>query len=100
MSRFKSAPATDVKNRFGDYLARVVHRREPLLIEKHGKPVALLVPYEAGDEAPREGRGSSPTPISDALDRLAKEYWKNHPDAKPFSAVDLIHKVREEEGGG
>ena len=33
--------ATDVKNRFGDYLLKV--QQEPIAIEKNGKPVAVTI---------------------------------------------------------
>jgi antitoxin Phd len=36
--------ATEVKNRLGQYLARVV--AEPVTIEKNGRPVAVLLSYE------------------------------------------------------
>lgn len=37
----KTATATDIKNRFGEYLQSAI--REPVLIEKTGKPVAVLM---------------------------------------------------------
>lgn len=36
--------ATEVKNRLGQYLARVAV--EPVTIEKNGRPVAVLLAYE------------------------------------------------------
>jgi prevent-host-death family protein len=38
--------ATELARRLGDYLARVRYRRESLLVEKNGKPVARVVPAE------------------------------------------------------
>ena len=40
----KSASATDVKNRFGEFLEQV--RSEPLEVRKTGRPVAVLVSWE------------------------------------------------------
>ncbi|MBF0290812.1 MAG: type II toxin-antitoxin system Phd/YefM family antitoxin [Nitrospinae bacterium] len=37
----KTATATEIKNRFGEYLQSAI--REPVLIEKTGKPVAVLL---------------------------------------------------------
>jgi prevent-host-death family protein len=37
----KTAPATEIKNRFGEYLQSAI--REPMFIEKTGKPVAILL---------------------------------------------------------
>jgi len=38
-----TAAATDAKNHFGDLLHRVVYSRIPVLVERHGQPVAVLV---------------------------------------------------------
>ena len=35
--------ATDAKNRFGDLLHRVVYEHKPVLIERNGRPMAVLV---------------------------------------------------------
>ena len=39
----KTVVATEIKNRFGEYLGMVVEGEEPLAIERHGKPVAVVV---------------------------------------------------------
>jgi prevent-host-death family protein len=38
--------ATELARKLGDYLARVRYRRESLLVERNGKPVARIVPVE------------------------------------------------------
>ncbi len=38
------ATATDVKNRFGEFLDRA--QKEPITIEKNGRPVAMLISME------------------------------------------------------
>ena len=38
-----TAAATDAKNHFGELLHRVVYSRIPVLVERHGQPVAVLV---------------------------------------------------------
>lgn len=40
----KTVSATEIKNRFGQYLARAAV--EPLAIEKNGRPVAVLLSFE------------------------------------------------------
>jgi len=40
----KTASATDVKNRFGEYLHDTV--KEPVIIEKTGRPVAVMISME------------------------------------------------------
>ena len=38
--------ATELARKLGDYLARVRYRRESLLVERNGTPVARIVPVE------------------------------------------------------
>lgn len=38
--------ATALRNRIGDLLARVRYRKERVIIEHRGKPVAALIPLE------------------------------------------------------
>lgn len=40
----KTASATDVKNHFGEYLQSTL--KEPLVIEKTGRPVAVMISME------------------------------------------------------
>ncbi|MBI2067590.1 MAG: type II toxin-antitoxin system Phd/YefM family antitoxin [Deltaproteobacteria bacterium] len=91
----KTVTATEMKNRFGDYLNHVVRKREPVLVEKHGKPVAVIVRFDdwKGLEAKRVEREH---PWIRKCRELADRIDKNHPDSKPFSAVDLMQSIREE----
>jgi prevent-host-death family protein len=41
--------ATELARKLGDYLARVRYRRESLLVERSGKPVARIVPVSGSD---------------------------------------------------
>jgi prevent-host-death family protein len=43
----KTVSATEIKNRFGQYLARVAV--EPVAVEKNGRPVAVLLAFEEYD---------------------------------------------------
>ena len=91
----RTIPATDLKNQFGTYLGEVVFGKEPLVVEKHGRPVAVLVRYE--DWINKEkGRQDSPA-LSHFLN-LVETLKQNHPTVKYPSSVDLIREVRDEEG--
>lgn len=95
----KSVPATAMKNRFGDFLGEIIHRKEPLLIERHGKPVAVLVSLEEWKKMRREeGEGLQQTPWIVECERLVEEIRKNHPRTKHTSSVKLIRSIREDEG--
>jgi prevent-host-death family protein len=42
----ETIPLTKAKARFSGLVERLIHRKEHVVITKHGKPVAALVPYE------------------------------------------------------
>ncbi len=93
---FKSVPATKIKNRFGDYLGEVLRKREPILIERHGKPVAVLV-----DLAQWDHHTSRKTQVSAFTDPWIEDLKKIHRrmeqnSSKKFSAVELVRQIREE----
>lgn len=88
--------ATEAKNRLGDYIGEVVRKQEPILIERHGKPAAVVVSAEEWNELEKKG-GKRSTPWIEELKELTERIDRKHPEAKPFSAVDLIRQIRDEE---
>lgn len=98
----EKASATLVKNRFGDYLGTVIRKKTPVLIEKHGKPVAIMVRYDQWQEiqgkVPPENERA---PWTEACERFANKLQKKIKRRQnknvPFSAVQLIHQIRQEE---
>jgi prevent-host-death family protein len=95
-SPFKTAPATAVKNRFGDYLGEVLETHEPLYIDRHGKTVAVLVDIKRWLQKEALARGSQ-TPWCDGLKTLLKKARKRRSGGKSASAVDLLRELRDEE---
>jgi antitoxin Phd len=47
----KTVSATEIKNRLGQYLARVAV--EPVGIEKHGRPIAVLLSFDEYEQLQR-----------------------------------------------
>lgn len=45
--------STEIKNRFGYYLKQALRKRQPVVIEHHGKPTAVLVRMEDWEAAQR-----------------------------------------------
>lgn len=91
----KTVAATEIKNRFGDYLGEVIHQREPLIIERHGRPVAVLLDYS--DWVQGGAADKMKTPWSDACEQLVQTLKKSGLKQKANTAVELIHAVRDEE---
>lgn len=92
----RSATATEIKNLFGSYLGDVLKRREPLFIKKHKKPVAVLVDYKTWTDRTTPGAGRETT-WTTRVRRMCERMKRRHPDQKPFSAVELVNSIREEE---
>lgn len=92
----KKVPATEIKNRLGDYL-ELVRTKEPVLIERHGKPAVILVNVKDWNQMEMTPGGASSSPWIEGLKRITEKIANNHPEAKPFSAVELIRQIRDEE---
>lgn len=56
--------ATDAKNRFGDLLHRAVYGHAPILIERNGRPMAVLIDIEQYLELKRRARSAGKEPPS------------------------------------
>lgn len=93
--QFEKAPATDVKNYFGNYLGKVIREGNVVLIEKHGRPVAVLVSYESWTGKQEEESHSDPwfSAHKNITEKIAKDNTK--PLKLPADA--LIRSIREEE---
>lgn len=92
----RSITATQAKNRLGDYLAIVTSGKEPVVIERHGRPIAVLLDYgEWVQEHPLQGKKK--LSWSEELEQLAQKIAAEHPDPEPRSAVDLLNQIREED---
>jgi|GEM_PF-3335371 len=94
----KSIPATEMKNRFGDYLGEVLRKHEPIIIEKHGKAVAVLVALTEWDKKTSISSDSEDyeDPWIVSLKKIHQRMKKHKPHTKKFSAVELIRQIREE----
>lgn len=70
-------PATEVKNRFGRVLRQVMQSDDPIIIERDGKPVAVLISIAAWQAL----QPSSNVAVDDtALLDSAFGLWANRPD--------------------
>lgn len=47
--RATRVPASEVKNAWHEYLDRVSRERQEVVVTRYGKPVAKLVPIDAGE---------------------------------------------------
>jgi prevent-host-death family protein len=73
----KTLPATEVKNRFGRVLREVAKTGGPIIIERDGKPVAVLLSITQYEQMQR--RPALPAEQSKLL-REAFGLWSNRED--------------------
>ena len=73
----RTLPATEVKNRFGKVLREVAKTGGPILIERDGKPVAVIMSVR---EYERHRRRRRLPPEKRELLRSAFGMWANRPD--------------------
>ena len=85
-----TAAATDAKNHFGELLHRVVYSRIPVLVERHGQPVAVLVDIDQYLELVKN------PPLRRQKNHLGGAGLE-HPDNDFHD--DGVHQRREQRGG-
>ena len=66
----ETIPLTKAKAKLSGLVARLIHRKEQVVITKHGKPVAALIPYEEWERRAAGAAGglASVEPPSEDLD--------------------------------
>ncbi len=76
-SGMKKMSATEVKNRLGAVLREVTRTEEPILIERDGRPVAVIVSIHTYEESCRPSR-----PPSERGERARAAFgmWSDRPD--------------------
>ena len=85
----KSIPLTRAKARLSEFVERLILKREHIVITKHGKPVAALMPYEewerqqagtAGGLAEVKGPGKD---LDGEIDQMIDEIYEARAKSKP-----------------
>jgi prevent-host-death family protein len=85
----KSIPLTQAKARLSEFVERLILKREHIVITKHGKPVAALMPYEewerqqagtAGGLADGKGPGKD---LDGEIDQMIEEIYEARAKSKP-----------------
>jgi prevent-host-death family protein len=84
-----SIPLTKAKARLSGLVGRLINLKEHVVITKHGKPVAVLVPYEEWEKlaaAKTGGLASVPRPPEDFdadIDAMISEIYEARRRSKP-----------------
>ncbi len=86
--------ATHIKNRFGHYLGQALAGRAPVIIERHGRPIAVLASMATWETA-RNG-ASPPSAWGTRCRRMIQTLRKNRAGKSRPSAVQLVRSLREE----
>lgn len=83
-----SIPLTEAKARISALVERLINRKEPIMITRHGKPVAALIPYEDWEkiEASKAGGlASVPLPDEDRdvqIDAMVDDIYESRTKAR------------------
>jgi prevent-host-death family protein len=84
----KSIPLTQAKARLSELVERLILKQEHIVMTRHGKPVAALVPYEewerlqagaAGGLAEAKGPGKD---LDEEIDRMVEEIFEARTKSK------------------
>jgi prevent-host-death family protein len=84
----KSIPLTQVKARLSELVERLILKKEHIVITKHGKPVATLLPYEEWERQQAGAAGglaeaTGPINNLDAeIDRMVEEIYEARAKSK------------------
>lgn len=84
----KSIPLTEAKARLSELVERLILKKEHIVVTRHGKPVAALMPYDewerqqagaAGGLAEAKGPGND---LDEEIDRMVEEIYEARAKSK------------------
>jgi len=84
----KSIPLTQAKARLSELVERLILKKEHIVITKHGKPVATLLPYEEWERQQAGAAGGlaeAKGPIKnldEEIDRMVEEIYEARAKSK------------------
>ncbi len=96
-SKRKTIRATNFRQHLFDYLDHVHQGKEPLVIERNGKPEAVVIGFEQYRKAVE--RKLKPKPdlsVIDAIRTSHEEYLKAHRGRLSSDSVEIIRQIRGE----
>lgn len=87
----------EAKNTFNALIAKAERDRKPVIIEKRGAPVAVILDYQTYRENNPVASGNGKKPgLADALKKWHAFLKKNNPRRVTTDSVELIRELREE----
>jgi prevent-host-death family protein len=84
----ESIPLTKAKARLSGLVDRLIHRKEHVVITKHRKPVAALIPYEDWERRAADGAGGlasvapPPQDFDSEIDAMVEEIYEAREKSK------------------
>lgn len=92
----RNVSATQAKVKFGEILADVSFGKNHVVVEKQGKPLAVLIPQESYEEYLHLKAKEEKLTRQDLLDSVAE--WRDSLpplDPKTPSAVEILREIRD-----
>lgn len=83
------------KNRFNELVALAQKTREPVIVEKRGEPVAVILDYETYQEKIAPSARSAPGSLIRDL-KAWHEYMKQKYPQGTGDSAEILHEVRKE----
>lgn len=97
MKRTHRVNTAEAKNRLNELIAEVNESREPIVVEKWGEPVAVVIDFESFQK--REKKKSKAKQQSDTflseLKAFHKQMSKKYPQGTGDS-VEILREIRQE----
>lgn len=88
------------KNQFNALLNGVLASKEPVIVEKRGEPVAVLIDYETYQEKIQQKAKQETSEHNKKLIKEFEAYWKRmkekHPKGTGPTGLEILHEMREE----
>ncbi|MBI2340566.1 MAG: type II toxin-antitoxin system Phd/YefM family antitoxin [Deltaproteobacteria bacterium] len=97
-ARQAAVSATEAKNRFADVLGRAIYGHEPVIVEKKGKPVAVVISFQDFQALKKKDTVASGMDLFLSTVKKIHERFPARKRKKEKTSVDLLREIRLEAG--
>jgi prevent-host-death family protein len=91
----KSVNTVEAKNNLNALIAESTHSKKPVLVEKRGKPVAVIIDYESYQTLKHQSPSKKRRPLTEDLENFHRQMRKKYKDGTGDS-VSILRKLRSE----
>lgn len=90
-----SVNTVEAKNRLNELIAKAVKTKKPIVVEKRGEPIAVLLDYKSYQKTASQKQAETKQSLWEEMKTFHQHLRKKYPRGTGDS-VEILHQIRKE----